>query len=100
MSVLMDFAIFPTDKGTSVSTQVARVVNIIKDSGFNYQITAMGTLVETEYMQEALDLIEKSVKVIEIDCDRVYATVKFDIKRGAVNAINQKVKSIESKLDI
>jgi uncharacterized protein (TIGR00106 family) len=100
MSVLMDFAVFPTDKGSSVSTQVARVVNIIKDSGFNYQLTSMGTIVETEQMHQALNIVEKAIKAIEIDSDRIYATIKFDIKRGAVNAINQKVKSIENKLEI
>ncbi len=36
MSVLMEFAIFPTDKGESVSAYVARAIHIIKQSGHPY----------------------------------------------------------------
>jgi uncharacterized protein (TIGR00106 family) len=100
MSVLMDLAIFPTDKGISVSAEVARVVNIIKESGYPFQLTAMGTLVETENIAQAMNLIEKAIKTIEIDSDRIYANIRFDIKKGAVNAITKKVQTIEQKLDI
>ncbi len=45
MSVLMEFAIFPTDKGESVSKYVSKVINMIDKSGIRYQLTPMGTII-------------------------------------------------------
>jgi uncharacterized protein YqgV (UPF0045/DUF77 family) len=33
MSVLLEFAMFPTDKGTSVSAYVSKVIDMIRFSG-------------------------------------------------------------------
>jgi uncharacterized protein YqgV (UPF0045/DUF77 family) len=37
MSVIVEFSIFPMDKGESLSKEVARVLQIIKDSGLPYE---------------------------------------------------------------
>jgi len=47
MSVLLEFSMFPTDKGESVSTHVSKVIKMIHDSGVTYQLTPMGTIIET-----------------------------------------------------
>ena len=44
--VLLEFSMFPLDKGESVSQYVARSVDIIDRSGLAYQTHAMGTVVE------------------------------------------------------
>jgi len=98
MAVLMEFAIFPTDKGKSVSTDVSKVIRLIKESGYQYQLTAMGTLVETETVHEALNLVEQASAILEKESDRIYSTLKLDIKKGAHNMLHNKVKSIEEKL--
>ena len=98
MSVLMEFAIFPTDKGESVSEYVSKVIKMIDDSGIKYQLTPMGTIIESQTLQEALDMIEKSYKVLEPYSNRVYATVKFDIRKNRTNAMASKIESIVSKM--
>lgn len=98
MSVLMEFAMFPTDKGDSASQYVSRIISLIRESGFHYQLTAMGTIVETETMDQALNLIQQAYHQLDQDCGRVYSTVKFDIRKGRDNAMQQKIKSIESKI--
>ena len=45
MSVIMNFAMFPTDKGISVSPYVAKIVECIRTKGFIAQLTSMGTIV-------------------------------------------------------
>ena len=40
MSVLLQMAMFPTDKSESKSKEVSEVIKIIKDSGMNYQLTS------------------------------------------------------------
>lgn len=71
MSVLLEFAMFPTDKGESVSPYVSKVIEMIRDSGTIYQLTPMGTIIETETMPEALAIVQKAYDVLEPDCDRV-----------------------------
>ena len=75
MSVLMQFAMFPTDKGASASLYVSRVIAMLRASGKPYQLTAMGTLVETETLEEAQALVLKAYALLEDDCNRVYCTV-------------------------
>ncbi len=89
---------FPTDKGISVSPYVAKVVESIRTKGFTAQLTAMGTIVETNSLDEALGLIADAYKVLESDCDRVYISVNFDVKKSPIGRIENKVKSVEDKL--
>ncbi len=98
MSVIMNFAMFPTDKGISVSPYVAKVVECVRTKGFTAQLTAMGTIVETNTLDEALGLIGDAYSVLESDCERVYISVNFDVKKGPVGRIDNKVKSVEDKL--
>ena len=99
MSVLLNFAMFPTDKGDSVSHYVTKIIRHIRRSGYSSQLTAMGTLVETETLSEALTIIDESYKILEEDCERVYVTVNIDIRKGKLGRIDSKIRSIEDKLE-
>lgn len=98
MAVLMEFAIFPTDKGKSVSAPVSKVIQMIRDSGFSYQLTAMGTLIETNTVGEALNVVEKAAAIMQVDSERIYATLKLDIKPNSQNMLEEKIKSIEKRI--
>jgi uncharacterized protein (TIGR00106 family) len=99
MSVLMNFAMFPTDKGGSVSLYVSRIIKLLRRGNHRNQLTAMGTLVETETLQEALDLLNESYKTLEDDCERVYLNVTIDIRKGKLGRIDDKIRSIEEKIE-
>ncbi len=98
MSVLVEFAMFPTDKGESVSLYVSRILDAVDRSGVPYKITPMGTVFETDTLSEALGIIEMSYNLLGSDCNRVYATVKFDIRKGKSNRLKQKIESLEKKV--
>ena len=98
MSVLVEFAMFPTDKGESVSSFVARIINFIDKSGIPYNLTPMGTIFETESIEEAMKILGKAYKLLEPDCNRVYCVVKFDIRMGKSNRLEGKVRSVEEKV--
>lgn len=99
MSVLLNFAMFPTDKGDSVSHYVTKIIKFIRRSGYSNQLTAMGTLVETETLHEALALIDESYKILEEDCERVYVTISIDIRKGNLGRMESKIRSVEDKLE-
>jgi uncharacterized protein (TIGR00106 family) len=99
MSVLLELSIFPIGQGTSVSAHVAPVVAMIRASGHPYQLTAMGTLVETPELKQALDLIARAnALLIDQGCDRVYATAKFDIRAGGLGRLEGKVRSVTTAI--
>ena len=98
MSVLEEFSMFPTDKGESVSPYVTRIIKMIDESGVPYKLTSMGTVFETETIDEALELIKRAYQQLEPDCNRVFSVVKFDIRKGKSGRMVQKIKSVESKL--
>ena len=98
MSVLVSFAMFPTDKGDSVSPYVSKILNMFKESDVDYKLSAMGTVFETESMKEALELINKAYSLLE-DCNRVYSVVNIDAQKNKPKGrINGKIKSIEDKI--
>lgn len=101
MSVLLEFAMFPTSdncrEGSSVSKQVAKVIDAIDKSGVNYKLTPMGTVVETDTMREALNIIELAYEQLK-ECDRIYSSLKFDIRKGKTNRLVSKIDSIEKNL--
>ena len=99
MSALIEFAIFPTDHGESKSAYVARVIKMIKDSGVPYQFTPMGTIIETDTVAEGLAIVEEAYKILQIDCNRIYSTIKIDYRAGYNNRLEAKVKSVEDKLN-
>jgi uncharacterized protein (TIGR00106 family) len=98
MSFLVEFSMFPTDKGESVSPYVSRIIKMIDESDIPYRLTPMGTVFETNTMEEALEVIHKAYKQLEPDCNRVYAVIKMDIRKNAQNRIEGKIKSVEEKL--
>ena len=98
MSVLMEFSIFPVDKGESVSKFVAPVIRNIKMSGFPSQLTSMGTIIETPGIDEALEIIKQSYMILEQDSNRIYSSIKLDIQKDKDFRITGKIDSIESKL--
>ena len=98
MSVLLEFAMFPTDKGGSVSSYVSKVIDMIRSSGVSYQLTPMGTIVETETMDSALKMLQNAHNVIEPVSDRIYCSAKFDIRKGKQNRMDSKIASIEEKI--
>jgi len=98
MSVLVEFAMFPTDKGESVSKYVSRIIKMFKESDVNYQLTPMGTVFEVETIEEATEVINNAYRQLESDCNRVYTTIKMDIRKHKSNRMKQKIKSIENKI--
>ena len=97
MSTLINFSIFPMDKGDSVSVYVSRVLKLIRDSGLDYKLNPMGTSIEGEW-DEVMAVVSHCFEELKKDCDRVYMTVNVDYRKGKSGRIESKVKSVEAKL--
>jgi uncharacterized protein (TIGR00106 family) len=90
---------FPTDSGESKSAYVSKVIKMIDQSGVNYQLTAMGTLIETATVADALAIVQKAYETLEAEgCNRIYSSLKFDIRKGKENRLTTKIQSVEAKI--
>jgi len=98
MSILLEFSMFPTDKGDSVSKDVSQVIKMISESGFNYKLTAMGTIIETDTMQEALSVVQKAHDILAENSERIYSSMKMDIRKNKTNRLEKKIESVENKI--
>jgi len=61
-------------------------------------LTAMGTIIEVQSLDDALKIVEKAYRQLEKDCNRVYSTIKLDIRKGSVGRLKQKIVSVEKKV--
>lgn len=98
MSALVEFAMFPTDKGESKSSFVARVLDIVDRSGLDYTFTPMGTIIEGESVAEVFRVIESAYAELGEDCSRIYSVIKIDYRKGPMGRLKKKVASVEAKL--
>ena len=96
--MIVEFSIIPIDKeGKSLSEYIAKTINIIKKSGLQYELHAMGTLVEGD-AEEVFDLIKKCHLNMTRFSDRVYTSINIDDRKGATGRLEGKVVSVENKL--
>ncbi len=93
----MELTIIPLDKGPSLSSWVARIVDVIDGCGLDYRLTPMGTVVEGEW-PALIALLDDCFSVAEADSDRISISVRFDYRKGIVGRLTGKVGSVESKL--
>jgi uncharacterized protein (TIGR00106 family) len=97
MSVIVEFSIFPVDKGESLSPYVARALNIIEESGLPYELNPMGTCVEGEW-NEVMSLVDRCFQELEKDCNRINLALKADYRKGPAGRLKGKVASVKEKL--
>ena len=84
MTVLMEFSVFPTDRGESLSPYVAACVEIVEASSLPYKLGPMGTTLEGQTVGELLSVVEKCLTALQDSSRRVEASIKLDWHRPGV----------------
>lgn len=97
--MLFQLTMFPTGRhGESVSTDVAKVIDIIDKSGLPYKLTPMCTIIEGEW-EPVMKVINKARLMLRRKGHgRIYISITVDDRKGAKRRIIGKVESIEKKL--
>ena len=95
--VLLEFSVSPLGAGESVSADVAKCLEVVEKSGLDYQLHAMGTIVEGE-IDQVLAVLRQCLEVAAADHHRVTCSAKFDLRRGHSGRLQAKVASVERKL--
>ena len=97
MSTIVEFSIFPMDKGASLSPYVARALKLIQDSGLPYELNPMGTCVEGDW-GEVMALVDRCFQALEKDCNRINLSLKADYRKGPAGRMQSKMASVKEKL--
>lgn len=95
--MLFSFSIFPVGKGESLSQEVSQIMKLVSESGLDYRLNAMDTVVEGEW-DEVFELIRRCHETMRQSSARVITTISIDDREGAVNRISGKIDSVETKL--
>lgn len=95
--VLLEFSMSPLGKGESVGEYVARSLKIVEESGLDYRLHAMGTVLEGEW-DEVFGVVKRCYEAMSADCDRISCSIKVDARKGASGRLTSKVRSVEEKL--
>jgi uncharacterized protein (TIGR00106 family) len=95
--VLLEFSMSPMDKGESVSDYVSRSLKIISESGVDYRLNPMGTVLEGEW-DEVMEVVKRCYETMRSDCKRITCSVKIDYREGGKGRLKSKMASVEEKL--
>ena len=68
--MIVEFSVVPIGRGETLSGLVARVLDIVDQSGLPYQLTAMGTIVEGDW-DEIFGLIRRCHETMRGQAGRV-----------------------------
>jgi len=95
--MIVDFTIFPTNVGESVSAYVAEVFKIIEASGLKYEHHAMGTNIEGEW-DEVMGVIKACRDRMLESANRISISIKIDERKSVKDGIEKKVASAKAKM--
>ena len=98
--MLAELEIIPLGTNSpSLSSLLVEVAKLIDQSGLDYRVGAMGTVVEGEW-DRIMTLAKQCHQAVLRSCDRVMTTVRIDDRkdRPGSGRIVQKVQSLETKV--
>jgi uncharacterized protein (TIGR00106 family) len=96
--VLAEFSMFPTDKGESVSSFVAQILDVIDRSGITYQLTPMGTILEGSW-EGVFAVISNCFHTLESQSNRITVAIKVDYRKTQESRMLTKIEKVEKILN-
>ena len=95
--MMVELSVVPLGKGASVSPVIARVMQIIIDSGIRYKANPMGTVLEGEWGR-VMAVVKQCHDEALKDAERVVTTIRVDDYKGRGDRLEGKLESVEQKL--
>ena len=97
--VIVQFSTSPLGKGVGISKYVAKALKVVKDSGIKYQLTPMSTILETDTLEKALNVILKAHQsVADAGACRVITDIKIDDRRDKPRSMEDKVNKVQNQI--
>ena len=89
-----------TNGDTSMSNEIALVYNAISQiQGLKTILTAMGTQVESNNLENILEAIKIShITLWNIGIERIMSSIRIDERLGKNNTLERKINSVKDKI--
>ncbi len=98
MNVIMDLCVIPLVKETSLSPYVAACEKVLRDAGLKTNLHAYGTNVEGDWDAVMAAVKQCHEKVHEMGAPRVTTTIKLGTRTDRAQSMEDKVRSVQEKL--
>jgi len=99
MRVIADFCIVPMGVGVSVSKYVAACERVLSDAKLDTTLHAYGTNIEGEW-DDVFAAIKRCHEVVHgMGAPRISCTLKFGTRTDREQSMQDKVESVERKLE-
>lgn len=96
--MMVELSILPVGKEVHIGKYVAEAVKIVHDSGVEYRLTPMGTLLIGEW-ESVMKVVRLCHEAVRQHCDRVVTKIKIDDLKGRERLPEEKVKAVEKLLN-
>ena len=93
-----EISVVPVGAGPSISSYVARAVEIVKSSGLKYELSSMGTNVEGDVSSILAVVMKVHEACFAQGAVRVLTTLKIDDRRDKTLTIDGKKAAVTAKL--
>lgn len=93
MNTVAEVTIAPSGQGEELSTYVAQVIKVIRDSGLPNQTNAMSTVVEGD-LHRVMEVVEEAARVLAEQGYRTGVSLRLDIRPGKRDQIHEKVERV------
>ena len=94
--IIAQLSIAPLGKGTSVSTYVKIVIEILKKEHVTFQTNPMATVIETKDLTTLFHVIQKAHQaVVDAGAERIITEIKIDDRRDKQVTMNSKLQSLK-----
>ena len=99
MHVIVDLCVVPIGVGVSVSKYITACERVIAEAGLNSTLHAYGTNIEGEW-DDVFQAIKRCHEVVhEMGSPRVSSTLRLGTRTDRTQSTQDKVSSVEEKLD-
>ena len=99
MKTIVDLCVIPIGVGVSISRYVAICHGILTEAGLRPQLHANGTNVEGEWETVFAAIKRCHERIHDIGAPRIATTIRLGTRTDKPQSMNDKIKSVESKLD-
>jgi uncharacterized protein (TIGR00106 family) len=95
--MMVEFSILPIGEESHVGKYIAAAVQVVHESGIDYRLTPMGTILVGDW-EQTMEVIRKCHETVRQMSDRVVTRIKIDDFKGVERAPEEKIKAVETLL--
>ncbi len=92
--MMVEFSVIPVSEDEHVAKYVAEAVRVVAESGLEYKLTPMGTLIRGDW-EQVMKVIKAAHDKVREMTDRVITKIYIDASKTHDPAFEEKVKAVE-----